>query len=113
MDIELKNYFIEFTSWLDEGCGLLESFDGPIGVCPLDVDIKEKADLDVFGPVSILFDGRSSGEPINLLVFDSALLSDTLRLCTRLLNNEELSGRILLSCTSTIGLNTFGAKIEY
>lgn len=66
---------------------------------------------DLFNPESVLFVKRSSGEPINLLAFDSALLSDTFRLCALLLNNKELSVRELLSCCiSAIGLNTFGAE---
>lgn len=99
------------TSWLDEGCGRWESFDGPVGVGPVDVETIENADLDTFDPVSVLLDKRSSGEPIHLLAFDSALLSDTFRLGALLLNNEAFSERKELSCwISTIGLNTFGAK---
>lgn len=75
------------------------------------MEATEYADRDVFNPGSVLFNGRSSGEPMNLLVLDSALLSDTLRLCALLLNKEELSDRKLLSCCiSAIGLNTFGAR---
>lgn len=83
----------------------------PVGVCSLEVDTIENADLDTFKPVSILVDGTSSGEPINLLVFDSALLSDTFRLCTLLLKDEAVSNCKILS--STIGLNTFGARNKY
>lgn len=81
-------------------------------VCPLVVDIIEYADLVKFDPVSFLFRGRSSGELINLLVFDSALLSDTFLLCCALLlNDEAFSGRDAPSCcTSNIGLKTFWAK---
>lgn len=87
---------------------------GPVGVCSQEVDTIENADLDTFKPVSILVDGTSSGEPINLLVFDSALLSDTFRLCTLLLNDDAFSDRKILSCCiSTKGLNTFGARNKY
>lgn len=77
------------------------------------MDTIENADLDTFKPVSILVDGTSSGEPINLLVFDSALLSDTFRLCTLLLKDEAVSDRKGSCCISTIGLNTFGARNKY
>lgn len=104
------NILIEFTSWLDDAWGLWEIFGSPEGVWPLEP--MENADLDTFDPLSVLFDERSSGEPINLLVFDSALLSDTFLLWILLLLNEALSERKILSCCiSTIGLNTLlGAK---
>lgn len=80
-------------------------------VGPPELEAIDNVDLDAFKPFSVLFDWRSSGEPIILLVFDSALLSDTFRLCALLLNNEAFSDRTEQSCCiSTIGLNTFGAE---